>query len=269
MLCLGAANRDPRKFEDPHVFRPDRKSVREHIAFGRGIHTLRGCTAGAGRSADHRQKAAGPDVRQSELILLCTCAIRARNYFYEPTFLLRGLTDAAYRVHPRRRLIARIAATGLLAYATLGTSMAHADEFGAVNGVFNAVSNGDRARTNNVYMDEQTVVSTWTISITCTMYQICEGIVQQRPELDGNYFLQMACGTSAGRFPTGSTALVGGTATWAAAVRFYPVNVAKRSDGARVRTSSPESTGPRRMAGPAVPTPPTVIEMPFRLSRAS
>ncbi|MDZ4236513.1 MAG: cytochrome P450, partial [Dietzia sp.] len=34
MLCLGAANRDRRKFDDPHDFRPDRKNVREHIAFG-------------------------------------------------------------------------------------------------------------------------------------------------------------------------------------------------------------------------------------------
>jgi cytochrome P450 len=42
MLCLGAANRDPRKFEDPHEFRLDRKNVREHIAFGRGIHSCAG-----------------------------------------------------------------------------------------------------------------------------------------------------------------------------------------------------------------------------------
>ena len=39
MLCLGAANRDPRKFEQPDEFLLDRKNVREHITFGRGIHT--------------------------------------------------------------------------------------------------------------------------------------------------------------------------------------------------------------------------------------
>lgn len=38
----GAANRDPRKFDDPNEFRVDRKNVREHIAFGRGIHTCAG-----------------------------------------------------------------------------------------------------------------------------------------------------------------------------------------------------------------------------------
>lgn len=42
MLCLGAANRDHRKFANPNEFRLDRKNVREHIAFGRGIHTCAG-----------------------------------------------------------------------------------------------------------------------------------------------------------------------------------------------------------------------------------
>lgn len=42
MLCLGAANRDPRKFENPDEFRLDRTNVREHITFGRGIHTCAG-----------------------------------------------------------------------------------------------------------------------------------------------------------------------------------------------------------------------------------
>lgn len=36
-LCLGAANRDPTLFDDPHRFRIDRQSGR-HIAFGQGVH---------------------------------------------------------------------------------------------------------------------------------------------------------------------------------------------------------------------------------------
>ena len=42
LMFWGAANRDPRKFENPNEFRIDRKNVREHIAFGRGIHTCAG-----------------------------------------------------------------------------------------------------------------------------------------------------------------------------------------------------------------------------------
>jgi len=42
MLLVSAANRDPRKFENPAEFRIDRPSVRQHLAFGRGIHVCVG-----------------------------------------------------------------------------------------------------------------------------------------------------------------------------------------------------------------------------------
>jgi cytochrome P450 len=44
MLCLGAANRDERKFEDPDEFRLDRPNPREHLAFGVGPHICPGAT---------------------------------------------------------------------------------------------------------------------------------------------------------------------------------------------------------------------------------
>ena len=42
MVCPGAINRDPDRFENPHEFRVDRSNVREHIAFARGVHTCPG-----------------------------------------------------------------------------------------------------------------------------------------------------------------------------------------------------------------------------------
>ena len=42
MVSPGAANRDPNRFECPHEFQLDRKNVREHIAFSRGIHSCPG-----------------------------------------------------------------------------------------------------------------------------------------------------------------------------------------------------------------------------------
>jgi cytochrome P450 len=42
LLLLGAMDRDPRRFEAPQEVRPDRKNVRDHIAFGRGIHSCAG-----------------------------------------------------------------------------------------------------------------------------------------------------------------------------------------------------------------------------------
>jgi cytochrome P450 len=91
MLCLGAANRDPLKFEDPHEFRLDRKNVREHIAFGRGIHTCAGAPLA---------RVEGVITLNRLLDRMCDITINeavhgpadGRHYTYEPTFLLRGLT---------------------------------------------------------------------------------------------------------------------------------------------------------------------------------
>jgi cytochrome P450 len=92
MLCLGAANRDPAKFDDPHEFRLDRRNVREHIAFGRGIHTCAGAPLAraegvvtVNRLLDRLQ-----DITISESV---HGAPGERRYAYEPTFLLRGLTE--------------------------------------------------------------------------------------------------------------------------------------------------------------------------------
>ena len=42
MLLPGAANRDPRLFEDPHEFDVDRENAKYHVAFGHGIHHCAG-----------------------------------------------------------------------------------------------------------------------------------------------------------------------------------------------------------------------------------
>ncbi len=92
MLCLGAANRDPLKFEDPHEFRLDRKNVREHIAFGRGIHTCAGAPLARveGVITVNRMLDRMRDITISEAK---HGAAEDRQYRYEPTFLLRGFTE--------------------------------------------------------------------------------------------------------------------------------------------------------------------------------
>ena len=42
MLRYGAANRDPKMFEDPEHFDPERANASRHLAFGYGIHTCLG-----------------------------------------------------------------------------------------------------------------------------------------------------------------------------------------------------------------------------------
>jgi cytochrome P450 len=92
MLCLGAANRDPHKFENPHEFWPDRKNVREHIAFGRGIHTCAGAPLARveGQITIRRLLDRMREIRIDEMN---HGPADNRRYAYEPTFLLRGLTE--------------------------------------------------------------------------------------------------------------------------------------------------------------------------------
>ncbi|MBU6265975.1 MAG: cytochrome P450 [Sphingomonadales bacterium] len=42
MINIAAMNRDPRKFENPGAFDATRKGVRQHVAFGRGLHACAG-----------------------------------------------------------------------------------------------------------------------------------------------------------------------------------------------------------------------------------
>jgi len=91
MVVNGAANRDPRHFDHPAEFRIDRSNAREHLAFGRGVHSCPG----------------GPLARMEtrvsiERLLDRTTHIGideghhgppgARRFHYMPTYILRGLT---------------------------------------------------------------------------------------------------------------------------------------------------------------------------------
>lgn len=92
MLCLGAANRDPQKFDDPHEFRPDRKNVREHLAFGRGIHTCAGAPLARVEGVVTVRRLLDR-LRDISIDATVHGPAKRRNYVYEPTFLLRGLTS--------------------------------------------------------------------------------------------------------------------------------------------------------------------------------
>lgn len=92
MLLPGACNRDPRKFDNPRQFRMDRPNVREHLAFVRGAHSCPGAplARSEGRISINRILDRMSNITISEQH---HGPADARHYDYEPTFIMRGLTE--------------------------------------------------------------------------------------------------------------------------------------------------------------------------------
>jgi cytochrome P450 len=101
MLLNGAANHDPSRFENPGEFRLDRPNLREHLSFGRGPHS---CPGGPLARIESRVSL--------ERLLDRTSDIRiseadhgppdARRYRWEPTFVLRGLSELRLEFTPAK-----------------------------------------------------------------------------------------------------------------------------------------------------------------------
>jgi cytochrome P450 len=99
MVLPGAVNRDPRRFSDPHEFDLRRANVREHIAFGRGVHSCPGAPLARveGRVSLERMLDRMGEITVDEAF---HGPAGARSYNYEPTYILRGLTDIHVRFTP-------------------------------------------------------------------------------------------------------------------------------------------------------------------------
>jgi cytochrome P450 len=92
MVLPGACNRDERKFADPNTFSPDRPNVREQIAFIRGVHSCPGAplARAEGRISLNRILDRMSDISVSEDH---HGSADERRYAYEPTFIMRGLSE--------------------------------------------------------------------------------------------------------------------------------------------------------------------------------
>jgi cytochrome P450 len=92
-LAYSSANRDDAVFDDPDAFDPLRANVKEHLAFGHGIHVCVG--AGLARiEAASALRALANNVTALEVV--DRDALR-----YGPSYGLRGLTGLPVRVHRR------------------------------------------------------------------------------------------------------------------------------------------------------------------------
>ncbi|KZS68495.1 cytochrome [Mycobacterium kansasii] len=92
MVLQAAANRDPRRFDEPTTFDPARKNARQHLSFGRGIHSCPGAPLARAetRVAVERLLDRTSDIRICERE---HGLANDRRYQYVPTYILRGLTE--------------------------------------------------------------------------------------------------------------------------------------------------------------------------------
>lgn len=100
MVVNGAANRDPRRFEDPAIFEVDRPNAREHLAFGRGPHSCPGGPLARmeARVSIERLLDRLDDIRISEAH---HGPAGERRYWYMPTYILRGHMRLHLQFAPR------------------------------------------------------------------------------------------------------------------------------------------------------------------------
>jgi len=99
MVVNAAANRDPALFHDPDTFDPERPNARQHVAFGRGIHTCPGAPLARAEAVISLTRILErmADIRIDESV---HGPADARRYSYVPTYILRGLTKLHIEFEP-------------------------------------------------------------------------------------------------------------------------------------------------------------------------
>lgn len=99
MLTTAAVNRDPRKFENPSEFILGRRGIREHLGFGRGIHTCPGAALARteARISLERMLARLDDIAIDERF---HGPAAQRRFSYAPTYVFRALENLHLRYTP-------------------------------------------------------------------------------------------------------------------------------------------------------------------------
>ncbi|KHK89430.1 cytochrome P450 [Novosphingobium malaysiense] len=97
VVSLSAANRDPRRWEDPAEFRIGRPKIKEHLAFGRGAHTCAGAPLARAEVAvildrflEHTSSITLDEAHHGPA--------GNRAIEYEPSYIIRGLANLHIKV---------------------------------------------------------------------------------------------------------------------------------------------------------------------------
>ncbi|WP_448304230.1 Rv2253/PknI dimerization domain-containing protein [Mycobacterium colombiense] len=157
-------------------------------------------------------------------------------------------------------------ALALACGVTVPTAAATGDDWG-LNGTYAAVSNGDWAKTNDIYHNEATVRSTWTVSTTCSTPLECTGRVTSDQGWSADVGLHGSEYVVKRDIPDWEPCANGAARTGHQIYRFYPVDergwVATDSTS-KVLAGVDQTTGDSGACGI---NKALVISLPFRLDK--
>ena len=92
VIAFCSANRDERLYDEPDAFDPDRTNLRDHLAFGKGIHFCLGANL---------SRLEGKVALEELSKRLDSFRLAPENeYRYHPSFMLRGLTRLEIEITP-------------------------------------------------------------------------------------------------------------------------------------------------------------------------
>ena len=161
-----------------------------------------------------------------------------------------------------------MAIAGLIAATCVGVPAAGATvDALALNGTYRATSNGDWAQTNDVYRDEQTVRSVWTISSSCSGAFDCSGTVTSDQGWTAPIAKSSQTWTVEHQLETWQPCPDGTAAPARQLFRFYPVTKVGRVD---IDNESTEYAGTDKTVGRSGncgSSRELAINMPFRLEK--
>lgn len=101
LVGLAAANRDPVRWEEPQQFKLDRPRIKEHIAFGRGKHACAGAPLARVEVRVLLEKFFEHTSR-IELDDAVHGPRGNRDFDFEPSFIIRGLSKLQLKLTPRQ-----------------------------------------------------------------------------------------------------------------------------------------------------------------------
>ena len=99
MLALSAANRDPRRWENPQALVLDRPKIKEHLAFGRGAHVCAGAPLARAEVRIILEKFL-QHTPHIDLVEERHGPRSNRNFDYEASFIIRGLSELQIKFAP-------------------------------------------------------------------------------------------------------------------------------------------------------------------------